>query len=485
MIPNLVRLAQRKQTYTNMGYLLLSFPLGVVYVVVLLVGLTSGIATLIVWVGVPILLFTLFAWWKVAAFERYLAIKWLHVEILPMALPSDKKAPRWERLRRHLSNSVTWKSLLYLFLKPLFSLLALAVTLDVVALVVALSAVALGIGLVVSPFFFLFTVIMIPSMKIAPVSSMQSLPSKAPVRAMTLGRVLLISITAGGITFAPLYAINGMAWAWGQMARLMLGMSDKDIRLAEARALAEQERARAELAEQKRSELIVNVSHELRTPVASIRGHLEALLKAYEGDEGGSAPTEASLRKYLTIVHRESVRLGSLVDDLLSLAKTEANELRLNISAVEAGEVVEEVYQTLMPLAKRERQITLVRSISNGLPPVMADRQRLMQVILNLVRNAITYTPDGGIVSIALARHNGDALVLSVSDTGIGIPPEDLQRVFERFYRTDASRTRTSGGFGLGLSIVRDLVTAMGGSVTVESKVNEGSCFHVFLCTVK
>ena len=449
--------------------------------VFLIVGLTTGIGTLIVWVGVPILLLVLYCWWKAAAFERYLAMKWLNVDILPMSLPTDKNAPRWDRLRVHLSNSVTWKSLLYLSLKPLFGAFAFAVALDALILVLALSIVALVIGFLFSPFVYLFSAISAPSAKTAPPMAMQY----QPTRRLTLGRILLISMTAGGIVFAPLYAVNGMAWAWGQIARLMLGMSDKDVRLAEARALAERERAKAELAVQKRRELIVNVSHELRTPVASIRGHLEALLKAYEGDEGASAPTEAALRKYLTIVHRESVRLGSLVDDLLSLARTEASELRLSMAAVEAADVVEEVYQTLMPLAKRERQITLVRSIGRGLPQVMADRQRLVQVLLNLVRNAITYTPDGGIVSIALERRDSDHLILSVSDTGIGIPPEDLQRVFERFYRTDASRARTSGGFGLGLAIVRDLVAAMGGSVTVESKVNEGSCFHVLLCAMK
>ena len=97
------------------------------------------------------------------------------------------------------------------------------------------------------------------------------------------------------------------------------------------------------------------------------------------------------------------------------------------------------------------------------------------------MRNAISYTPDGGIVSITMERADAAHLALMVGDTGIGIPPEDLERIFERFYRTDASRTRATGGFGLGLTIVRDLVDAMGGSVTVTSKVDEGSCFRVLL----
>ena len=148
-----------------------------------------------------------------------------------------------------------------------------------------------------------------------------------------------------------------------------------------------------------------------------------------------------------------------------------------------AGEVVEEVYQALSPLATRERQVTLVRGKGTGLPPVMADRQRLAQVLLNLVRNAITSTPPGGIVSLTLERLDAHHLALIVEDNGVGIPAEDLERIFERFYRTDISRTRATGGFGLGLAIVHDLVTAMGGSIRVQSTVGKGSKFIVLLPT--
>jgi signal transduction histidine kinase len=191
--------------------------------------------------------------------------------------------------------------------------------------------------------------------------------------------------------------------------------------------------------------------------------------------------SSAKLQDYLYIVQREAERLGALVDDLLSLARTEAGELHLDIEPVVAADVVEEIFETMAPLAHREREVALVRKVDAHLPPVLADRQRLSQVLLNLVRNAITYTPNGGIVSITVERPDTAYLALVVADTGIGIPPEDLERVFERFYRTDASRARTTGGFGLGLAIVRDLVNAMGGSVTVSSKVDEGSCFRVLL----
>ena len=243
--------------------------------------------------------------------------------------------------------------------------------------------------------------------------------------------------------------------------------------------MAAQERARAEQAEQRRHELIVNVSHELRTPVASISGHLESLLMATK--EGTTAPSPAALYDYLNIAHQEVERLGILVDDLLSLARMESDELHLNMRPVVASEAIEEVYQTLMPLAKSQRQVTLVRGSAPNLPPVLVDRQRLIQILQNLVRNAITSTPAGGIVSMNLEQADPQHLALIVEDNGVGISADELEHIFERFYRTDTSRTRASGGFGLGLAIVHDLVTAMGGSINVESSKGMGSRFIVLL----
>ena len=146
-----------------------------------------------------------------------------------------------------------------------------------------------------------------------------------------------------------------------------------------------------------------------------------------------------------------------------------------------ASEVVEEVYQTLTPLAQRERQVTLVRGVQPNLPPVLADRQRLVQVLTNLARNAITSTPAGGIVSLSLESADQQHLALIVEDNGVGIPADELPMIFDRLYRTDASRSRAAGGFGLGLGIVHDLVTAMGGSIRVESAVGQGSRFSLLL----
>jgi signal transduction histidine kinase len=245
------------------------------------------------------------------------------------------------------------------------------------------------------------------------------------------------------------------------------------VQLAAAQAEARSQQVRAERSEQSRRELIVNASHELRTPVASISAHVESLLKP-------GRPIDDETRKYLNIVAAESERLGSLVDDVLSLARADADELHLDVRAVDVPAVVDHVCEALAPLARRERTMSLLHSSEPNLPRAMADRDRLTQVLTNLVRNAINNTPDGGIISVETAQA-GEHVVITVSDTGIGIEPQDLSRVFDRFYRTDQSRAQGTGGSGLGLAIVRDLLTAMGGSITAESTPGVGSVFRVSL----
>jgi two-component system, OmpR family, phosphate regulon sensor histidine kinase PhoR len=273
---------------------------------------------------------------------------------------------------------------------------------------------------------------------------------------------------------------DGLTFVWGKFAQITLGVSDEALRLEEARAATRRAQSQAAQADQSRRELIVNISHELRTPIANIRGHAESLLLAAEAADGAATSPEET-KRYLTIIARESERLSALVDDLLALARAEAGELRLEIRPVSVSGVFDEVYEALAPLARRERQVTLTREPVEDAPPVLADRQRLAQILLNLARNAITYTPAGGIVSLSIERPDHYHLSLVVADTGVGIPQEELERVFERFYRADASRARATGGFGLGLAIVRDLAQAMGGVVTAESVVGQGSRFRVTL----
>jgi signal transduction histidine kinase len=254
----------------------------------------------------------------------------------------------------------------------------------------------------------------------------------------------------------------------------MLGMGTAERELAAARTEAAAERARAEGLERKRRDLIASVSHELRTPAASIRGHAEALLDPRE------PISEDERRQLLEVLAREAARLGTLTDDLLAVARTDTGALKLDMGPVEVGEVVEHVVAALGPIATRDREVTLLKVVAPEVPAAWADRDRLDQVLMNLVRNAITYTPDGGMVSVGISEASG-RVALVVEDTGVGIPPEDLERVFERFYRTDASRSRLTGGFGLGLAIARELVEAMDGDIEARSVPGSGSRFTVLL----
>jgi signal transduction histidine kinase len=451
-----LRPVARRQTYRNVLYLIASFPLGVGYFLFLATGLTLGALLLVVLIGAPILRLMLGAWWRLGAWERELAIWWLGVEIPPMLRPRVQGPGPLRWARAYLGSQTTWTGLAYLLLK---------LPLGAVGFALATGAIALTALLVVWPLMY--------ALGIAGGDAVTLYGLATALAAPPLG----IAVGVGS-----LHLMNGAALLSGHFTRLMLGSSETARRLVESEALAEREHTRAERAEQSRRELIVNASHELRTPVASIRGHVESLLLEMEG-RGPEAPAPTELPRHLGIVHRETERLGALVDDLLALARADADELRLELAPVDVGETAREVCETLAPLARRERQVKLVQSAEPGLPLALADGQRLSQVLLNLARNAIMHTPPGGIVSLSAERSGADRVAITVADTGAGIAPQDLERVFERFYRTDESRARASGGFGLGLAIVRDLVTAMGGSVSAESVVGKGSSFHVQLRT--
>jgi signal transduction histidine kinase len=244
-------------------------------------------------------------------------------------------------------------------------------------------------------------------------------------------------------------------------------------RLQESIAALEVEKRKAEDSLRTKRELVANVSHELRTPLASMRGHVESLAMAE-----GADPEQR--RAYLQVIEREADHLNRLIDDLFALSTTEAGALPLKLEPLPLNEVVAEVADSVAPLARQERQVTLVNGVAADVPPVLADRQRLSQVLGNLLRNALRYTPEGGLISLSAAGNNGRVEV-SVADTGIGIPQDELPHVFERFYRAGPARDRASAGAGLGLAIVRELVEAMGGEVSVESTEGEGSRFSFTL----
>jgi signal transduction histidine kinase len=459
----------RPRTYVSALFIATRLPLGVLYFAVLLAGLAGGLSGALVVVGIPAIVVTFVIAQGFAAFERQLARWWLGVDIAPQSLPRPPGRSLLARVRDHLANAVTWKSILYLVLQ--FPVGLVAFLLEVLGLSVALAA-------ILTPLWYLL-------------DRLTYQPSDARFQGL-----LLFATGSGtgidprGLVFALLVGVAGLvllAWVlwmldqaaagWGAVASRLLGVSDAQVRLAEARSAAEAERRRAERADQSQRELIVNLSHELRTPIASIRAHVESLTM-----RDGALRLDPEVVRYLDVVARETERLSSLVDDLLAVARAEAGELQLTVGPVSVVQVVHHVREALGPMARRQRRVTLLERLpEGGLPTVLADPDRLTQVMMNLVRNAVTYTPEGGLVSIEAAADGPGHVALSVADTGIGIAPEDLERVFERLYRTDASRARSTGGFGLGLAIARDLVEAMGGTIAVDSEVGAGSRFTVRL----
>lgn len=216
-----------------------------------------------------------------------------------------------------------------------------------------------------------------------------------------------------------------------------------------------------------RRRLIGDVSHELRTPLTAIKGSMEGLM------DGILPATDETFQQ----VHAEAERLNRLVNDLQELSRVEARAYQLDIQSVDVSTLVRTVTKRLSPHAESKR-ITLDLDLTPDLPPVLADEDRAVQVLTNLTGNALQYTPEGGRVNLSAKRIDGEVQI-SVRDTGIGIPPEHISHIFDRFYRVDKSRSRQAGGgSGIGLTIARALVVAHGGRIWAESAGNEkGSVF--------
>ena len=221
-----------------------------------------------------------------------------------------------------------------------------------------------------------------------------------------------------------------------------------------------------------RQDFVANVSHELRTPLTAIRGYVEALL-----DEDLGNASQA--KDFLRIIERHTQRMEKIVSDLLLLSEMESPDRILNRTPLHLQALISSAIETLRPLAQ-SKHLTLQMEIPAPIPPISGDGQKIHQVLVNLLSNAISYTQEGGHIAVEVQPANGGVDV-SVTDNGIGIPPEHLSRIFERFYRVDKSRSREEGGTGLGLSIVKHIVEAHGGWVNVESKPGKGSRFNFFL----
>jgi signal transduction histidine kinase len=214
-----------------------------------------------------------------------------------------------------------------------------------------------------------------------------------------------------------------------------------------------------------RRELVANVSHELKTPISALRAHLENLL------DGVEQPDPETLQIMLV----QSERLGRLVDQLLDLSRLESGDVPLEREPVELAPLVSQVFSEIQ-VARPDPGVTLADELPGDLPSVFADRERVHQVLFNLLDNAVRFTPLGGRVTVTASSHNGSVDVV-VADTGPGISSEHLPRVFERFYRVDQSRSRDDGGTGIGLAIARSVVEAHGGRIWADSEPGRGSAF--------
>lgn len=220
--------------------------------------------------------------------------------------------------------------------------------------------------------------------------------------------------------------------------------------------------------ERVRQDFVGNVSHEFKTPLTAIQGFAETLL-------AGAIDDPKNNRRFLEIIREHAARLARVTDDLLKLARIEAGKLELEFFPVGIQELIESCAETTLLKASR-KQISFSMEIPSGLPSVRGDASLLHDVLQNLLDNAIQYTPPGGRVVAGAAAGPHDATI-TISDTGIGIPLADQERIFERFYRVDAARSREAGGTGLGLSIAKHIVEAHGGRLWVESAVGQGSKF--------
>ncbi|MEX0754245.1 MAG: HAMP domain-containing sensor histidine kinase [Actinomycetota bacterium] len=220
-----------------------------------------------------------------------------------------------------------------------------------------------------------------------------------------------------------------------------------------------------ESVERQRRDLVANAAHELKTPIAAMRAHLENLLDGVEQPDP----------KTLQVMLGQAERLGRLVEQLLDLSRLESGDLPLRRGRLPLPPLVDQVISEI-GVARGDRNVNVTNGIGDDLPPVIADRERVAQVVFNLLDNAVRFTAPGGSVTVTAEGHGG-VVQVRVADTGVGIPAEHLPRVFERFYRVDSARSRDEGGTGIGLAIARSVVEAHGGRIWAESRPGRGSDF--------
>ena len=226
--------------------------------------------------------------------------------------------------------------------------------------------------------------------------------------------------------------------------------------------------------EQSRREFVANVSHELRTPLTNIKSYAETIVSA-----GDDLPRELH-DNFMGVIINEADRMTRIVQDLLTLSKIDYGKMEMNISRFSFAKAISNVYEAARLNAEQNHHHKITFHCEENIPDVLGDRERIEQVVMNIVSNAIKYTPDGGKIEIYVGS-SGKSVFVRVTDNGIGIPEKDLPRLFERFYRVDKARSRESGGTGLGLSIAREILSQHKGEIKIDSVYGEGTDVRITL----
>ncbi len=222
--------------------------------------------------------------------------------------------------------------------------------------------------------------------------------------------------------------------------------------------------------EDSRNDFLADVSHELRTPLTYIKGYSDILSKGmYKNNEEQA--------EYTAIINKEANRLSFLLNDLFEMSKLQVGKFELSMEMVNINSIIEKVMMNLTPAAV-DKGIVLKKNLANDIPELSLDIQRMEQVVYNLIENALKYTDIGEIT--VKSYQQKEMIIIEISDTGIGIPKLDIPHIWERFYRVDKSRTRKTGGSGLGLFVVKQIVEAHGGEIVVNSIEDKGSTFTIY-----
>ena len=224
--------------------------------------------------------------------------------------------------------------------------------------------------------------------------------------------------------------------------------------------------------EKMRKDFIANVSHELRTPISMLQGYSEAIVDDI-------AESQEEKKEMAKVIYDESLRMGRLVNELLDLARMEAGHIQLTLDEVNLHSFMNRIVHKFQGLA-RDNEILLSANLEHNIPNILFDPDRIEQVLTNLIDNAIRHTPQGGSVTL-LVKSDDFGIKVEVSDSGSGIPEEDLPFVFERFYKADKARTRGRAGTGLGLAIAKNIIDAHRGHISVQSKIGQGTTFTFLL----